>query len=44
MADKILSGLSANTIFNLEGVVAVVTGGGTVCLPLASDLLVVLNL
>jgi hypothetical protein len=31
MADNILESLSASNIFDLRGVVAVVTGGGTVC-------------
>ncbi|KZV66472.1 NAD-P-binding protein [Peniophora sp. CONT] len=40
MAEQILSGLSANSIFNLEGVVAVVTGGGTgIGLMIASTLI-----
>jgi hypothetical protein len=31
MADSVLESLKASTIFDLDGVVAVVTGGGSVC-------------
>ena len=30
MADEVLTGLTASNLFDLKGVVAVVTGGGTV--------------
>ena len=32
MADSVLKQLSAANIFDLRGVIAVVTGGGTVCI------------
>lgn len=40
MADNILERLSANNMFNLRGVVAVVTGGSSVSLPFLAVLAV----
>lgn len=37
MADSILNHLSAKNIFDLEGIVAVVTGGGSVSLASGCD-------